>query len=281
MKHVGIRLLATAVILGVSALAANAADMSSPSIIPAPMDHQPIASEGGWYLRGNIGVGIQNPDSYPYTPALAGYTLQGSTYEGPAIISAGVGYQVNPWFRADITAQYSAMSKFGFTYYAVDADTVTPGNQWGANHFSGNMSSVVLMANAYADLGTYAGLTPFVGAGLGYGWHMTQGFKDVGSGFHVGGYGSAANATHGNFAWALHAGLGYTVSSNLKLEVGYTYSNYGDVSIGTINCAGAPCPAYSFKKRNLDSHDLHIGMRWMLQPETPVAFAPEPFTVKN
>lgn len=281
MKHVGIRLLATAVILGVSALSANAADMSSPSIIPAPMDHQPIASEGGWYLRGNIGVGIQNPDSYPYTPVLAGYTLQGSTYEGPAIISAGIGYQVNPWFRADITAQYRAMSRFGFTYYAVDADTVTAGNQWGANHFSGNMSSVVLMANAYADLGTYAGLTPFVGAGLGYGWHMTQGFKDVGSGFHAGGYGSAANATHGNFAWALHAGLGYTVSSNLKLEVGYSYSNYGDVSIGTINCAGAPCPAYSFKKKNLDSHDLHIGMRWMLQPETPVAFAPEPFTVKN
>lgn len=282
MTHVGLRLLATTVILGVSALAAQAADMSSPSIIPAPFDGGPVGpSEGGWYLRGDIGVGIQTPDSIGYAPALDGYKLQGSTYESPAIIGAGIGYQLNPWFRADLTAQYRSNSGFGYTFHSADADPDTAGDQWGANSFSGRMSSVVVMANAYADLGSYAGLTPFVGAGLGYGWHTTNGFSDVGSGFHAGGYGSASSRTDGNFAWALHAGLGYTVSSNLKLELGYTYSNFGDVNQGTIACAGAPCTAPKFKNKNLDSHDLHLGMRWMLQPETPIAVAPEPFTVKN
>ena len=115
--------------------------------------------------------------------------------------------------------------------------------------------------------------TPFVGAGVGAAQHRFTGMTDVGyisdgtTGF---GY-AAADSSEWKFAWALHAGVAYNVTSNFKMELAYRYLNMGDVNTSIINCASSGCmtsgPRAFYTMQNFDSHDIKFGMRWMLQPE--------------
>ena len=74
------------------------------------------------------------------------------------------------------------------------------------------------------------------------------------------------------FAWAVHAGVAYNVNNNFKMELAYRYLNFGNVNTGVIDCAAAGCstgggPRAFYTFREMDSHDLKFGMRWMLAPE--------------
>src|SRR5581483_9151459 len=117
-------------------------------------------------------------------------------------------------------------------------------------------------------------LTPFVGAGAGFARHTFTGVTDVGyisdgtTGFGF----SSKDSTDWKFAWALHAGVAYNVSNNVKLEFAYRYLNMGNVDTGTIDCTHGGCatgagPNAFYTFNNLDSHDFKLGMRWMFQPE--------------
>ena len=92
------------------------------------------------------------------------------------------------------------------------------------------------MANGYVDLATVAGLTPYVGAGLG----VTQlRWNDVALRTScvpgVAGCSGAAPVNQsfdGESSWrltyALMAGVSYNMTEQLKLDVGYRYSQITD-----------------------------------------------------
>src|ERR1700716_726277 len=94
---------------------AFAADM--PSIMSAPMyAPAPVEDFGGWYLRGDIGFSnqsvknVRNTNDALYAPLLSFDEKTG--FDSAGIFSLGVGYQVNSWFRADVTGQYRGKSNF-------------------------------------------------------------------------------------------------------------------------------------------------------------------------
>lgn len=254
--------------LSLLAAPAGAADLLSappPRIVPAP-----IEVGGGWYLRGDVGVGVQTYDSVTLTVpgqpgAFAGFRRETEYFDDPTIIGAGLGYQFNEWFRMDATLEYRSASRFGFTL--VDR-TVNPLNPF-ANVFTGQVSSITGMVNAYADIGNFWGIIPFVGAGIGFANHRVEGFTDTGVAGSAGGYGIAASSDNTEFAWAIHAGLGYAVSDTLKLELSYRYLNMGDLTLGTINCFN-PCQNPQYEAQTISSHDFRVGMRWMLNPPPPL-----------
>ncbi len=67
------------------------------------------------------------------------------------------------------------------------------------------------------------------------------------------------------------------MNNNFKMELAYRYLNMGSVNTGVIDCAGSGCstaggPRAYYTFRDLDSHDIKLGMRWMLAPEA----APQP-----
>ena len=183
---------------------------------------------------------------------------------------AGFGYQWNSWLRFDATAEYRAKTKFK----AIGSYTeFCPGGRC-FDLYDGNHSAVVVMANAYIDLGTWMCLTPFIGAGAGFGYHRVSALTDIGfisngtTGFGFG----QSDFTESKFAWAVHAGVAYSVNNNFKMELAYRYLNMGDVNTGIIDCNGGGCstgggPRAFYTLREFDSHDLKLGMRWMLQPE--------------
>jgi opacity protein-like surface antigen len=95
------------------------------------------------------------------------------------------------------------------------------------------------MANGYVDLATVAGLTPYLGAGLG----VTQlRWSDVSLRTScVPGAAGCSGAAPLNqsfdgksswrFTYALMAGVSYDMTERLKLDVGYRYSQIADGGI--------------------------------------------------
>lgn len=279
-----LRLLAAAGAFALSVSASAAADLGPPPVhLPPP---PPIAGDfGGWYLRGDVGVGIYTYDKFtdPGVERIAAVSGRPGSFltghlDDTAFAGVGVGYQVNNWFRFDLTGEYRTASKFGAVdRYDFDCSFAPFGRCdpfFGRpsvernNVYSGSYSSLVGLANAYVDLGTFAGLSPFVGAGIGFANNRTRGVYDFDPS-EFGGGGFAPAKTKTNVAFALHAGVGYEVSQNLKLEVAYRYLNLGDAETGKFYCfcGGAPGTAQTIK--NIESHDIKIGMRWLLAAPAP------------
>jgi opacity protein-like surface antigen len=271
--------LATAMSLAaVPAVAADLHHAPAPRVIPAP-----IEVGGGWYLRGDVGIAQQdvrrneftvgNPGPFGGAGAFRHFRPEAEHFGAATIVGAGLGYQFNEWFRFDATLERRGSSHFGYTL----VDRVTQPAFPFANRYTGQLDSWVGLINAYVDVGNFWGITPFVGAGIGFANHRVTGFQDQGVGASAGGYGIAQPASTTNFAWALHAGLGYAVNENLKLEISYRYMNLGDVNQGRITCFGSPCPDITYTGNQLTSHDIRVGMRWMLNPPpaaVPVAHRP-------
>lgn len=257
---------------------AQAADL--PPIMQAPQMIAPMQAQeqmGGWYLRGDIGVGQQKFTEFNHTQTNSAFVWPASwridqrEMGDATFIGGGIGYQWNSWLRFDATAEYRAKTKFK----AVGSYTeFCPGGRC-FDVYDGNHSAFVLMANGYIDLGTWMCLTPFVGAGVGVARHSITGLTDVGfisdgtTGF---GYASNNDFAEWKLAWAVHAGVAYNVSNTFKVELAYRYMNFGNVNTSIIDCANSGCstgggPRAFYTFTNMDSQDIKLGMRWLLQPE--------------
>lgn len=266
---------------------AHAADLLPP-LPPEPLP-PPVEIGGGWYLRGDVGVGATSYEKVVTTiPGQAlppGYTIDSNSIGDQFFAGGGVGYQFGPYFHADITGEYRGGARIGFsdsfnTYSNGQLVLDQQGKPYkGIDIYNGHLSSVVVMANGYFDLGTYWGVTPYLGAGVGSAFHRMSGFNDAGAGGAAGGYGYARDRNSNSLAWAAMAGLGYSVTPNLKLELGYRYIDLGSVKTGSVQCFNDPgCGGAYYKVKDITSHDVRIGMRWLLGgvAAAPVEYIPEP-----
>jgi opacity protein-like surface antigen len=255
--------------------AALAADM--PSIMPPPPaayapPPQPCCDFGGWYLRGDVGMtnqkikSLDNPD-----PNATLFTPVGMGFDSSMLWDVGVGYQLNNWFRFDVTAQYRGRSNFHGSQFT----TAFAGSAL-VDNYTASKSETVFMANGYVDLGTWWCVTPFIGAGVGTSYNQISSFRDDGFGntFGVARPSSivyAADNGKFNFAWALHAGVGYKVTPNTTIELAYSYMNLGDATTGVnSNFAGTATPQFPWTMKTITSNDLKLGVRFNLEPPAPV-----------
>ncbi len=298
--------LAGALLTGMTALA-SAADLRGPlpmALPPAPIA-APVIEPSGWYLRGDIGVAALDAREFSYSDNPANLAFKGKDFQSQIFGGIGIGYQYNSWLRFDVTGEFRGRSGFSINdhysnppadcsqLYARATGYATCRN-FGENINRGSVSSMVLLANAYLDLGTWYGLTPFIGGGVGVAQNKVSGISDYGYatnlvtastdaanvGFSATSavYGTAGNGTKTNFAWALMAGLGYDVAPNLKLELGYRYLNLGKITTGNYDCA-SPCAPYSLGAKTLDAHEFRFGMRWMLGGPAYAAAPPPAYPV--
>lgn len=264
-----VKTLLTAAIAATISTAAFAADLPQP-----PPLYQPVAEpccSGGWYLRGDVGVGIMNRTSFDFEPnPLNGPTdfkIQHNSIDDTTILRAGIGYEFNNWFRGDVTAEYR--TKAAINAYGLFTNPLGSAAVFG-DQYTGSIRSTVVLANGYVDLGTWNCLTPFIGAGVGVAFNT---FNDlVDTGIAESGSGMGQNPTHADLAWALHAGLSYAVTQNFTMELAYRYLNYGSVT-DSINCIGG-CHPDSYKVDNLSSNDITLGFRWRFPPATGIIVPP-------
>lgn len=258
----------------VAVSAAKAADYSQP-LPPPPVIVQPVPQfASGWYLRGNVGVGIngQADLAYEKNPANTNdFKIEHNSIGDAFFIGGGVGYEFNNWLRFDATAEYRSKSRvYAFGSY-------TSGGGTFLDTYEGNLSSWLFLANAYVDLGTWNCFTPFVGAGIGGAYNTLHDFTDIG--IPSTGRGFGRNPSEWNLAWALYAGVAYEVTKNFKVELTYRYLNYGSIT-DTVDCVGG-CNPDSYRFGNLTSNDIMLGLRWTCcdvapPPPPPVVYAPPP-----
>ena len=249
------------------AFAANAADLLPPP--PPPPLLPPVVFGGDWYLRGDVGVGIADlrtrSSTFAYNVPDARY--EESSLDDSAFIDAGVGYRFNEYFRADVTgeyraaAQYSAVESYNQGYYFKPQTAYR-----GYDDYRGSIRAIDGLVNGYVDAGTWFGVTPWAGAGVGVADVNVGTIIDQGQG---GGFGYSSAHSSTNFAWALMAGLDFHVTRNLVLELGYRYLNLGSVSSGTIYCQNqTPCPN-EVQHYKIASNDIRLGFRYLFAGYAP------------
>ena len=270
------------VVAGAASLLSSMASAADMAIAPPPMPYAPPVDFGGWYLRGDIGFSnqsvssIRNTNAALYAPLTS---LQETTgFDTGGIYQLGAGYQFNHWFRVDVTGEYRGNANFHGLDLTSFPNGGTPG--FGSDTYNAQKSEWLFLVNAYADLGTWYCITPYVGAGVGAARVTIANFTDTnigslaaGSPVPVGpGFVSAATGSQWNFAWALHAGLAYQVNPNMAIELGYSYVNLGDGTTGVDMAFDHSAGGHVFQFHNITSQDVKLGVRWNLW--SPPAYAP-------
>jgi opacity protein-like surface antigen len=275
------------VVAGAASLLSSMASAADMAIAAPPMGYGPppvaAADFGGWYLRGDVGFSNQRVDTVRNTNAAlySGLTSFSETtgYDSGGLYQLGAGYKFNSWFRVDVTGEYRGSANF----HGLDLISFPNGGAtgYGSDVYNASHSGWLLLANAYADLGTWYCITPYVGAGIGTAQVKVANFTDSGvatlfpTGSGVGpSLVSAATGSQWNFAWALHAGLSYQVNPNMAIDLGYSYVNMGSGATGVDAAFDNSAGGHVFQFHNITSQDVKLGVRWNLWNPPAPSYAP-------
>jgi opacity protein-like surface antigen len=227
---------------------------------PPPPPPPPVIEEfGGWYIRGDIGMtnqAVGSLDNALFATA-TGLRIIDTNFESGMLFGLGVGYKWNSWLRFDVTGEYRGETGFH------GLDVYTDGGPR-FNNYTAKKSEWLYLANIYADLGTWSGVTPFVGAGIGVARIGIHSFRDMGTDGTNVTLGYAESDYKWNIAYALHAGLAYEVTKNFTVELAYRYVYLGTGQSGDIIAYdGTNAIRNPMIFRDIDSHDLKLGVRYL------------------
>lgn len=231
-----------------TAMSAKAADLPQP--IPQIVVH-------GWYLRGDIGYSNQQVDDLDNAlyDAYDDVDNIDKDFDGAPFFAAGIGYRWNHWFRTDITGEYRSKSDFDGSDVGSVGGVLIPDN------YTAKKSEWVALLNGYVDMGTWHGITPFVGAGIGAANVKISDFTDVGVTVDSVAYGD--DHDQWNFAWALYAGLAFDVTDAVTVELAYRYLDLGDGESGDLVAFdGTNLIDNPMEFNGITSHDIKLGVRY-------------------
>lgn len=229
-------LAAAAGLLGLGA--ANAADLGV--VRYGQMPPALLEYGSGWYLRGDIGwVGYSGTAADLVVEDVGTASFSHARLNDSWVIGAGFGYKAG-WFRADVTADYRAHSEF-------------EGSVLG-ELLSGEATSWSTLLNGYFDLGSWYGVTPYVGAGIGGAYHDTTRWRDAAQTTVF------ANGNNWDLAWAVMAGVAVNVAPHTTLDVGYRYIDLGKPESGLdrvlVNSR--------VRLDNVTAQEVRVGLRYAI-----------------
>ena len=242
--------LVGAFILLMPSAGAFAADMLG----PPPSIPPPVEFGSGWYLRGDLGYKhYTTPDAHF---DLAGYgDMINESISDTGLAGVGFGYKWNQNFRTDLTFDYEWPGHFHGNLPC--PGPCTPGVDFSDEY--ANVSAWTGLLNGYVDLGTFSGITPYVGGGVGVSYLTTTNVHYLNPDASTGTWGGDSTL---NFAWAVTAGASYDFGNNWALDVNYRYAHLGSaISAPTAPIFGNEAIHYD----NINAHELRVGLRYAIQ----------------
>lgn len=266
-------------VMGVSAVgSAAAADM--PFFSPPEQNYEAVELGTGWYLRGDIAAArspVLNIDG-----AVTANNLVNNWSAG-----VGFGYRYNSWLRTDVTADYQPLySRSSASYVAVPCQIGAVGDPAGGPYTGSRgvytdcfpysqsrATASVFLGNVYVDLGTWGGITPYVGAGVGVDvlfqkaqlqWFQGNLVPYAGVtwtdpytlGTYMANWDRSYSNTYLKFAYAFMGGFAYDITDHWAVDVGYRYLDLG--SISGKDALGFP------RTRKLDIQQVRLGFRYLI-----------------
>ncbi len=229
--------------------------------------YAPPPPQRTWYLKGTIGMHSQDVGSI-WTEAYDENTfwVNHKDMKSAPFYGLGIGVDAGRWLRFDVTGEYRGK----FLFVAQDAYADPPGPATaGANEYTADIESWLALVNAYVDIGSWCGVTPYVGGGIGMASVSVLGLRDTNPVQNTTYYG--ADHTEYNFAWALYAGMSYDVTDRVTLDFGYRYLDLGDAKTGTATDYLGTSSYGGVEIRDITSQDLMFSARFALDRREPYA----------
>jgi opacity protein-like surface antigen len=220
---------------------AHAADPAG-TWAPPPAYVAPRYTElmSGWYLRLDGGYGwnkVKSVDSI--APVVR------ADYASAPDVTVGFGYKFQ-WIRFDLTFDRGFPSRFdGFTGLSVAQP-----------QYKAKIGWMTALGNAYIDLGTWWGFTPYVGGGIGATRLDSKKYTDSSLIFSA--HGSPESQST-NFSWAAMAGVSFQLAPNWAIDVGVRHLELGKISNTTGS--GTPLDYATFKYISTD--EVRLGVRFL------------------
>lgn len=171
----------------------------------------------GFYVSGGGGVNF----------------VQDSTVRSYATPWNSVDVDFDPGFRFDVAA--------GYRWRALRFEGEAIYQQGDGNSFKGDVTALGGMANIWGDIKTESICSPYVGAGIGF---MNVEFNNEGWTSPI--IGSVDDT---QFAWQIGAGLGFGVTKELSIDVGYRFLATSDLEF-----RGA--------EAEYKTHNVRVGVRY-------------------
>jgi len=240
------------------ALTASAADLLA---LPPPPS-APVAIGEGWYLRVDATVSdyarphdatLAPADGSPLNP-LTRLNIQTAPGYG-----GGIGYRINEWLRMDATIDQRMPARY--SAYSSGSGFVT-----GYNIESAQLDVLTGLVNVYADLGTWWGLTPYIGGGIGFAdKHLGKAYTqttciqdacDGNAGTGLRDVVRRPSRSVASLAWAITGGVSYEIGAGLSLDTSYRYVDLGRAKTG-IDTYG-----FDSRLKDLASHEVRVGLRY-------------------
>jgi opacity protein-like surface antigen len=262
------RILLSAALLASTAPAAGA-DFDAPVVYDPPVvvqeieEYVPVEVGSGWYLRGDIGYSFATTPSgaFTYRTFAAGIytdnTYTTGAYANEISFGAGFGYRFTDLIRADLTAE-----NFNVRFNGTRDNCVIVGV--GCTD-TAEMSAWSVMLNGYVDLGTFAGFTPYVGAGAGV-TYANWGTATTTTPTFPGVSFTHPGMPNWRFSYAAMAGVAYDVNKNLKIDLGYKYRRVAGGDMFGFDAANAAAGATGAEARDpgFSQHEIRLGLRYEL-----------------
>ncbi|TIW88833.1 MAG: porin family protein [Mesorhizobium sp.] len=231
----------------------HAADYDPPIYVDQAPDYVPLEVGSGWYLRGDVSYLAQksfDDEDFAFTPASF------SNKEDPIFASIGFGYHFNDYLRADLNLGYLPGNKIsvGYDDSAIAAEPTVASASLKNYAFSG-------ILNGYVDLGTYVGITPYLGAGIGFvrSTRKLSANYSTANGDDTDDFVMNDDKTKYSLAYTLNAGLAYQVSKNVSVDLGYQYFSAPDAEYVTAESLTS-FPVH----KGISNHQVKLGLRYDL-----------------
>lgn len=268
---------------------ANPASAADPASIMAVAGAATSVAESlgtqGWYLRGDIGHSNVNAVKMQVTRAGVPDDYLSAKLDKRPTFGIGVGTYINNWLRADVTLSYRNNAGLNGVYSspAAGRDPTV-----GREETSAKLTNLAALFNVYADLGTWSGITPYVGGGIGVARNKFSGYSGT---YYIGpahpAYGTVCpggpwvapavetcaspsqfgSGTRTQLAWALMAGAAIDLTPQLKFDLGYRYIHYGKAQSGAdaVALASVPSTTITLGTKDLNAHEFRFGVRYMFR----------------
>ncbi|QQP89238.1 porin family protein [Skermanella sp. TT6] len=192
-------LFATAAAVAMASFAASSQAQTNPQAPQAGQDY--FEADTGFYVRGSLGYSWSANDDIDYSP----------------LWGLGVGYRFDPNFRADITVDWRDR-------YVVEGSSFSS--------FDSAVDNRSFMLNAYYDFDQIpivqlpGGFKPYLGAGVGFSRTSVNDQVIPGAGGTVA---SISGSDRTRFSWQGMAGVGYQMTEEFAVDLGYRYAQLGKV----------------------------------------------------
>ena len=194
----------------------------------AQTNQQNFEANSGFYVRGSLGYSWSANDDIDYSP----------------LWGLGVGYRFNPNIRTDFTVDWRDR-------YVVEGSTFSS--------FDSKVDNRSFMLNAYYDFDQIpviqlpGGFKPYVGAGIGFSRTSVNDQTIPGAGGTVA---SISGSDRTRLAWQGMAGVGYQVTPEFAVDLGYRYAQLGKVR------ASSTTSAFGSIDEDLNVHELVFTARY-------------------